>query len=93
MTGNLEPLLRLATLSSLQVSSGRLDSTGAAVRSTAQFDLRIAYGEGVDKQAEIAKLEKEAAHLVKDIEAKKARLRDDNFRSRAPAEIQLDATA
>jgi len=87
VTGNLEPLLRLATLSSLQVSSGRLDSTGAAVRSTAQFDLRIAFGEGVDKEAEIAKLEKEAARLVKDIEAKKARLRDGNFRSRAPAEI------
>jgi valyl-tRNA synthetase len=87
VTDNREPLLRLATLSSLEVSPGRLDSAGAAVRSTAQFDLRIAYGEGADKQAEIAKLKKEAERLVKDIEAKKARLRDDNFRSRAPAEI------
>ena len=54
---NLEPILRLAALSGLSVSSGHLDSTGAAVRSTAQFDLRIAYGEVIDKQAEIAQAE------------------------------------
>jgi valyl-tRNA synthetase len=84
---NLDPLLRLATLSTLAVSPGRLDSAGAAIRSTVQFDLRIAYGEGVDKQSEIAKLKREAERLAKDIETKQARLRDDTFRSRAPAEI------
>jgi valyl-tRNA synthetase len=84
---NLDPLLRLATLSTLEVSPGRLDSAGAAIRSTVQFDLRIAYGEGVDKQSEIAKLKREAERLAKDIETKQARLRDDTFRSRAPAEI------
>jgi valyl-tRNA synthetase len=57
------------------------------MRSTAQFDLRIAYGEGVDKQAEINKIKKDRERLGKDIESKRARLADDNFRSKAPAEI------
>src|SRR5262249_17430729 len=34
---NLDPMLRLASLSALHVSSGHLDGAGAAVRSTAQF--------------------------------------------------------
>jgi valyl-tRNA synthetase len=94
VAGSLDPILRLAALSALDVSAAHLDSTGAAVRSTAQFDLRIAYGEGIDRQAEIAKLNKEGERLAKDIESKKNRLRDDNFRSRAPAEIvrTLEAT-
>ncbi len=84
---NLDPILRLASLSALNLSSGRLDSKGGLMRSTAQFDLRIAYGEGLDKQAEINKIKKDADRLVKDIESKRARLADDNFRSKAPAEI------
>ena len=54
------------------VSSGHLDPTGAAVRSTAQFDLRIAYGDTVDKPAEIARLKKEIERLAKDIESKQS---------------------
>jgi valyl-tRNA synthetase len=84
---NLEPLLRLASLSSLQISTGHLESAGGAVRSTAQFDLRIAHGEGVDKQAEIPKLKKEIERLTKDIESKQARLADQVFLSKAPAKI------
>jgi valyl-tRNA synthetase len=84
---NLDPILRLASLSALNFSSGRLDSKGGLMRSTAQFDLRIAYGEGVDKQAEINKIKKDTERLGKDIESKRARLADDNFRSKAPAEI------
>jgi len=91
---NLEPLLRLAALSALSISAGRLDSKGGAVRSTAQFDLRIAYGEGVDKQAETTKVKKEIERLAKDIEAKQARLSDDSFLSKAPPKIvdELRAT-
>ncbi len=91
---NLDPVLRLASLSALQISSGRLDSTGAALRSTAQFDLRIAYGESIDKQAEITRLKKEIERLAKDIEAKKARLADETFLSKAPQKIidELKAT-
>jgi valyl-tRNA synthetase len=91
---NLDPLLRLASLSALQVSASRLDSAGAALRSTAQFDLRIAYGDTIDKQAEIARLKKEAERLAKDIESKKSRLADEVFLSKAPAKIveELKAT-
>ena len=91
---NLDPLLRLASLSALQISAAHLDATGAAVRSAAQFDLRIAYGESIDKQAEIARLKKEIARLAKDIDSKKARLADETFLSKAPAKIieELKAT-
>ena len=87
---NLDPLLRLASLSALQISAARLDSACAALRSTARFDLRIAYGESIDKQAEISRLKKEAERLTKDIESKKARLADETFLSKAPAKIVDD---
>ena len=90
---NLDPLLRLASLSGLQISSGHLDATGAAVRSTAQFDLRIAYGDTVDKPAEIARLKKEIDRLAKDISSKQARLGDETFLSKAPAKIVDDLKA
>jgi valyl-tRNA synthetase len=85
---NLDPVLRLAALSSLNVSVGALDSKAGVVRSAAQFDVRIAYGEGVDKQAELARLRKEVDRLAKDIESKKKRLSDEVFLSRAPAEVR-----
>ena len=91
---NLDPILRLASLSALQISAARLDSAGAALRSTAKFDLRIAYGDTIDKQAEIARIKKEAERLAKDIESKKARLADETFLSKAPQKIidELKAT-
>jgi valyl-tRNA synthetase len=87
---NLEPLLRLANLSALHISAGHLDAKGAAVRSTAQFDLRIMYDEAVDKQVEIARLKKENERLAKDIESKKSRLADETFLSKAPPKIVED---
>ena len=83
---NLEPITRLATLSALNVSADHLDPTGAAVRSTAEFDIRIAYGEAVDKVAELARLEKEIERLKKDIETKKARLADESFTQQSSCE-------
>jgi valyl-tRNA synthetase len=90
---NLDPLLRLASLSAFQISAGRLDSAGAALRSTAQFNLRIAYGESIDKQAEIARLKKDIERLARDIESKKARLADEAFLSKAPPKIIDDLKA
>jgi valyl-tRNA synthetase len=87
---NTDPILRLAALSELRISSGHLDPAGAAIRSTAQFDLRIAYGETIDKAAEIARLKKEIERLVTDIESKKRRLADANFTSKAPAKVVED---
>ena len=76
---NLDPLLRLATLSELQCPPGISIPAGAAIRSTAAFDLRIAYGDAIDKPAEIARLKKEIERLEKDIESKQKRLADDSF--------------
>ncbi len=84
---NLEPILRLSTLSSLSVLAGRLDPAGALIRTTARFDLRVAYGEAIDKAAEIAKAKKEIERLEKDVASKEARLVDSAFRSKAPAEV------
>ena len=90
---NLEPLLRLATLSTLAISESHLDHSAGAVRSSAQFDLRIPYSDAVDKPAEIAKLQKEIDRLAKDIEFKRARLADDTFRAKAPAKVVSDLEA
>ncbi|MGH9734898.1 MAG: hypothetical protein ACRD8A_09960, partial [Candidatus Acidiferrales bacterium] len=84
---NIEPVLRLGTLSNLNISAGRLDPSGAVIRSTARFDLRIAYGEAVDRSAEVAKAKKEIERLEKDIASKEARLADQSFHSKAPADV------
>jgi valyl-tRNA synthetase len=84
---NMDAILRLASLSELRITTGHLDAAGGAVRSTAAFDLRIAYGDAVDKQAEIARLKKEIDRLAKDIDSKQKRLADDNFTSKAPEKV------
>jgi valyl-tRNA synthetase len=91
---NLDSICRLASLSSINFVSKTPSAAGAALHSTAQFDLRIAYGDTIDKQAEISRLRKEAERLAKDIESKKARLADETFLSKAPAKIveELKAT-
>ena len=84
---NMDPILRLASLSELRVSAEHLDPKGAAVRSTAAFDLRIAYVDAVDKPTEIARLKKEIDRLKKDIESKQKRLLDESFTSKAPGHV------
>jgi valyl-tRNA synthetase len=93
VTDNMDPLLRLATLSELRISAVHLDPAGAAIRSTSAFDLRIAYGDTVDKPAEIARLKKEIERLKKDIASKQARLADNNFTSKAPGRVVDDLRA
>lgn len=94
-TRNRGTLMRLGMLSELSIEQGQLiGGDDALVRSTAQFDLRIHIGELRDIQGELDKLKKEEARLKKDIEAKRQRLADDEFRSRAPQNIVqgLEAT-
>jgi valyl-tRNA synthetase len=82
-----DPILRLATLSGLQIGSGHLSAKGGVIRSTAQFDLRIPYGKAIDVRAEVARLRKEIEKLARDLESKQNRLADQTFRGRAPEEI------
>jgi valyl-tRNA synthetase len=84
---NMEPILRLASLSELRIMHGHLDAEGGGVRSTAAFDLCIPYADAVDKPAEIARVKKEIDRLAKDIESKQSRLADESFTSKAPGKV------
>jgi valyl-tRNA synthetase len=86
---------RLAVLSELRiVPRHQWEATTGAVRSTATFDVRIAYADTVDMAAEKARLKKEIEGLQKAIESKERQLGDETFRSRAPEKIikGLEAT-
>src|SRR6266478_6454512 len=81
----LEPKKKVAAEFS---SSERLPQSGGAVRSTALFDVRIAYlAETVDVEAEAARLRKQIEGLERAITAKEKQLASATFRSRAPEEI------
>jgi valyl-tRNA synthetase len=86
---------RLAVLSELRiVPREQFDTKTGAVRSTATFDVRLAYSDTVDATAEKARLKKEIEGLLKAIASKERQLGDDTFRSRAPEKIikGLEAT-
>ncbi|MBZ5541416.1 MAG: valine--tRNA ligase [Acidobacteriia bacterium] len=91
---NREPILRLAILSDLRISAASLPTAGGTLRSTARFDVRVAFAEGLDAASEMAKLRKEKERLEKDIAGKQGRLADETFRSKAPEQIVrgLEAT-
>jgi valyl-tRNA synthetase len=85
---NREAVLRLAVLSDLKISASKLPSGEGTVRSTSQFDVRIAHSaEVVDIAAEKVRLRKEIEGLEKAIASKEKQLGDVTFRSRAPEKI------
>ncbi|OLB89271.1 MAG: valine--tRNA ligase [Acidobacteria bacterium 13_2_20CM_2_57_6] len=87
---------RFAVLTELRAAArGQFDGKGGgAVRSTAKFDVRIAYSDTVDPAVEKTRLKKEIEGLQKAIESKERQLGDKTFRSRAPEKIikGLEAT-
>jgi valyl-tRNA synthetase len=87
MQANLEPVLRLATLSDIHFATTSLDPTRGVMKSTALFDLLIPYGEGIDRQAEIRRLRREIEKLAQDIQAKEDRLADPDFTRKAPEHV------
>jgi valyl-tRNA synthetase len=84
---NLDAVLRLGILSELVISVDRIEQSGGSVRSTAQFDLRIAYSDVVDVAGESVRLKKEIDGLAKAIQSKEKQLSNETFRSRAPEKI------
>ena len=87
VNSNMDAVLRLAILSELSISNDRLEQSGGAVRSTAQFDLRIPYSDAVDLAGESTRLKKEIEGLSKAIQSKEKQLSNETFRSRAPEKI------
>src|SRR5467141_739155 len=86
---------RFAVLSELRiVPRQQFDMKSGAVRSTARFDVRIAYSDTVDVAAEKVRLRKEIEGLQKAMASKERQLGDETFRSRAPEKIikGLEAT-
>jgi valyl-tRNA synthetase len=86
---------RFAVLSELRiVSRQQFEAKTGAVRSTAAFDVRVAYSDTADPAAEKARLKKEIEGLQKAIASKERQLGDETFRSRAPEKIikGLEAT-
>ena len=94
MQAESDAITRLAVLSELKISKAALEQAGGAVRSTALFDVRIAYSDVVDAEAEKARLRKEIAGLQKAISSKESQLSNETFRNRAPENIirGLEAT-
>jgi len=92
---NREGITRLAFLTELRVTGEKLPEGGGGVRSTAAFDIRIAYAvETVDVAGEVARLKKESEGLEKAIASKEKQLGNETFRNRAPENIikQMEET-
>jgi valyl-tRNA synthetase len=88
MHANLGALGRFAVLSEFRiVPRQQFDAKTGAVRSTALFDVRVAYSDVVDATAEKIRLRKEIEGLQKAIGSKERQLGDETFRSRAPDRI------
>jgi len=86
---------RFAVLSELRiVPRQQFEVKSGAVRSTARFDVRIAYSDTVDVAAEKTRLKKEIEGLQRAVASKERQLGDETFRSRAPEKIikGLEAT-
>src|SRR6266446_2207707 len=87
-------IVRLGILSQFTITQEPLAQAGGMLRSTAQFEVRIAYTDTVDVAAEKTRLKKEIEGLQKAIASKERQLGDETFRSRAPGDIikKLQAT-
>jgi valyl-tRNA synthetase len=85
---NRDSILPLGALSELKISAGHLPQVGGSMRSTAHFDVRIAFAaDTLDIAGESARLRKEIEGLEKAIASKEKQLGDATFRSRAPEKI------
>jgi valyl-tRNA synthetase len=81
-------LVRLALLSELRLTGKKLTASGGAARSSAEFDVRIAFAaDTVDVGAELLRLKKEIEGLEKAIASKEKQLSDETFLGRAPVKI------
>ncbi|MGH9813099.1 MAG: class I tRNA ligase family protein, partial [Candidatus Acidiferrales bacterium] len=81
-----ESILRLASLSQLDLTTGALAAEGGVLRHSARFDARVPFSQA-DVTVEIKRLRKEKEKLERDLSGMRARLADDEFRRKAPDEV------
>jgi valyl-tRNA synthetase len=89
ITRNQDGISRLALLSQLTISEEGISQGDGVVRSSSQFDVKIAYADTVDRVAELVRVKKEIEGLQKSVASKEKQLADETFRSRAPEKIVL----
>jgi valyl-tRNA synthetase len=82
-----DAILRLAAMHALHLTRGRLAAELSNVRSGASFDLRVLQEEGVDREAERARLQKEKQKLEQQLAQVRTQLRNQEFMARAPREV------
>jgi len=90
---NRGPLMRLASLSELTITSGEAPSVSASASgatASAVLDIRIVHDSATDRAAETTRLRKELERIGKDIQSKTAQLTNEEFLSRAPAKVIAD---
>ncbi len=87
---NRVPLMRLASLSELTITTGKAPADSASGTATAALDIRIVHDSATDRAAETARLRKELERIAKDIQSKAAQLTNEEFLSRAPARVVAD---
>jgi valyl-tRNA synthetase len=81
-----ESILRLASLSQLDLAAGVLPAEGGVLRHSARFDARIPFSQ-TDVATEIKRLRKEKEKLERDLSGMRARLADAEFRRKAPEDV------
>ena len=82
---NRDILSRMARISDVEFASEAL--TGAAARSTAEFDVAVVYERQIDVAAERERLTKDLARFEKGLQAAERQLGNEGFLAKAPASV------
>ena len=77
---------RLANVSEIGFTEDSL-ARAAGARTTSRFDVRVVYEQKIDVAAERERVEKELAQLTKEMENKQRQLANEQFLSKAPAQV------
>jgi valyl-tRNA synthetase len=86
-SANRQAIERLASVSSLQLTSNPLKDDGGALRALPEYSLKIALADAVDIDSERARLRKEQQKLEQELATLARQLDNDQFLAKAPAKV------
>jgi len=86
-----EAIVRLAGLEALNFVRGRLPAEASPVPLASGCDLRLFYERPFDKDAEVARLDRELIKTKQQLDQIERQLENDGFRSRAPKDVVAGA--